>query len=72
MCNAGTANKLFEAVDTALGERQIPRSNVDGFESDTTNLMVGKHNSVLSRIKSKQQVFLARAMSAIFPICVCL
>ena len=25
-----------------------------GFESDTTNVMVGKHNSLLSRIKDKQ------------------
>lgn len=25
-----------------------------GFESDTTNVMVGKHNSFLSRVKDKQ------------------
>ena len=54
ICNVGTADKLFEAVNTALGERKILWSNVVGFESDTTNVMVGKHNSVLSRIKSKQ------------------
>lgn len=25
-----------------------------GFESDTTNVMVGRHNSVLSRVQAKQ------------------
>lgn len=54
ICNIGTADKLFEAIDTALDERKIPWSNVVGFESDTANVMVGKHNSVLSRVKSKQ------------------
>ena len=28
--------------------------NVVGFASDTTNVMVGVHNSVLSRVKAKQ------------------
>jgi hypothetical protein len=54
ICNIGTAEKLFEALDKALNERKIPWSNVIGFESDTTNVMVGKHNSILSRIKQKQ------------------
>ena len=54
ICNIGTADKLFEAIDTALDERKILWSNVVGFESDTANVMVGKHNSVLSRVKSKQ------------------
>ena len=54
VCNTGTADKLFDAIDLTLEERKIPWSNVVGFESDTTNVMVGKHNSVLSRVKSKQ------------------
>ena len=54
VCNIGTADKLFDAIDSTLQERNIPWCNVVGFESDTTNVMVGKHNSVLSRIKSEQ------------------
>ena len=54
VCNIGTAEKLFEAIDTALNVRNIPWSNVVGFESDTTNVMIGKHNSILSRIKQRQ------------------
>ena len=54
VCNIGTAEKLFGALDKALEERRIPWFNVIGFESDTTNVMIGKHNSILSRIKQKQ------------------
>ena len=54
VCNIGTATKLFECIDTTLQERGIPWAHVVGFESDTTNAMVGKHNSVLSRVKEKQ------------------
>ena len=54
VCNIGTAENLFEAISKALEERKIPWSNVVGFESDTTNMMIGKHNSVLSRVKVKQ------------------
>ena len=54
VCNIGTGEKLFEAIDESLIERDIPWSKVVGFESDTTNVMIGKHNSVLSRVKNKQ------------------
>ena len=54
VCNTGTASKLFEAIECSLSERRIPWSNVVGFESDTTNVIMEKHNSVVSRIRSKQ------------------
>ena len=54
VCNIGTAEKLFEAIDTALNVRNIPWYIVVGFESDTTNVMIGKHNSILYRIKQRQ------------------
>ena len=54
VCNIGTAYILFEAIERALDERNISWSNVVGFESDTANVMIGKHNSVLSRIKLKE------------------
>ena len=53
VCNIGTADKLFNAIDSTLDERKIPWCNVVGFESDTT-VMMGKRNSVLSHVKSKQ------------------
>ena len=46
--NIATAEKLFDHIDKCLSDRSIPWSNVVGFESDTTNVMMGKHNSVLS------------------------
>ena len=51
VCNIGT---LLSFLNASLGERSIPWANVVAFESDTTNVMVGKHNSVLSRVKEKQ------------------
>ena len=39
VCNIGNAEKLFEAIDTALADKDIPWSNAVGFESDTTNVL---------------------------------
>lgn len=50
ICNIGTADKLFEAIDTALEEKSHGLMSL-GLNQ---NVMVGKHNSVLSRVKSKQ------------------
>ena len=52
--NSGSAVSLFELLDTALGSKEIPCGNVVGFDSDTANMMIGKHNSVLCRVKEKQ------------------
>ena len=54
VCNIGTAATLFERINASLEERSVPWANVVAFESDTTNVMVGKHNSVLLRVKEKQ------------------
>ena len=53
-CNFGDTENLFKHIDTALAARGVPWSNVVGFESDTTNAMMGKHNSVLSTVKLKR------------------
>lgn len=47
-CNVGIAKNLFDHIDMLMNEKGIPWSNVVGFESDTSNVMVGRHNSVLS------------------------
>lgn len=54
VCNSGTGENLFDLINEALSSRKIPWSNIVAFESDTTNVMVGKHNSVLSRVKTMQ------------------
>ena len=64
ICNIANAENLFHHIDEALTKRNIPWSNVVGFESDTCNVMIGRHNSVYSRVKQKQ--------SKVFSIgCVC-
>ena len=54
VCNIATGEKLFDLIDKSLSDRHIPWTNVVGFESDTANVMIGRHNSVLSRVKAKQ------------------
>ena len=54
VCNIATAQSLFGALDTELMSRSIPWENVVGFASDSASVMVGQRNSVLSRVKKKQ------------------
>ena len=58
VCNIATAEKLFDALDIVMEEHEISWDNVVDFASDTANVMVGLHNSVLSRVRAKLlQVF---------------
>ena len=54
ICNEATAEALFGAMAEELRTRDIPWSNVIGYASDTASVIVGQHNSVLSRIHEKQ------------------
>ena len=49
-----TAQVMFDALYKKLECHKIPWSNVIGYTSDSASVMVGKINSVLSRIKEKQ------------------
>ena len=53
---SGTASSIFAVIDKLFIENDIPWKNVVGFASDNCNTMVGKKNSVLSRIKEKNEV----------------
>jgi hypothetical protein len=53
VCNIATAAALFEALSKELESRNLPW-NVIGYASDTCSVMVGAHNSVLSRLREKQ------------------
>ena len=54
VCNIATAETLFQALAKELEERDIPWGNIVGFASDSASVMVGKRNSVLSRLLQKQ------------------
>ena len=54
VCNIATAEALFETLSKELESRNLPWSNVIGYASDTCSVMVGAHNSVLSRLREKQ------------------
>ena len=54
VCNIATGQSLFDALETELLSRSISWENVVGFASDSASVMVGPHNSVLSRVREKQ------------------
>ena len=54
ICNIATAQSLFTAIEHEFETRIIPWNNMIGYASDTASVMVGKHNSVLSRLLEKQ------------------
>lgn len=53
ICNFSTAADLFEKLNTLFKERDIPWENCIGYISDNANVMIGKKNSVLSRIQEQ-------------------
>ena len=70
VCNIGTEQALFDAIESEFDSHSIPWSNVVGFASDTASVMVGAHNSVLSRLREKQpRVFTLGCLCHLAALC---
>ena len=54
--NIWKGETLFALTDESLKKNSIPRSSVVAFESDTTDILIGKHNSVLSCVKAMHPI----------------
>ncbi|XP_054601663.1 uncharacterized protein [Nothobranchius furzeri] len=54
ICNVGNAENLYEKLREALRKRGIPWENLIAFNSDNASVMKGRHNSVISRLKTSQ------------------
>jgi len=52
-CNIATAENLFQAINQVFVTRDIQWSNCIGYSSDNCNVMTGKKNSVLSRVREQ-------------------
>ncbi|XP_011405639.1 PREDICTED: uncharacterized protein LOC105313698 [Amphimedon queenslandica] len=50
---SGDAEAIFHSICSVLENDGIPFSNVVGFAADTTNVLFGQHNSIVSRFKQK-------------------
>jgi hypothetical protein len=48
---SSTAEELFKSLIKSIESKGIPLTNLVAFSSDTTNVMVGHHNSVFSLLK---------------------
>ena len=71
VCNRATGANLFEVIDVCMKNNGIPWENVKGFSSDNASVMIGKRNSVLSRVReaTKQQVFDFGCISHVANLC---
>ena len=54
VCNIATGQTLFDALSAVLEKPFIPWENMIGFAFDSASVMVGRRNSVLSRIREQQ------------------
>lgn len=65
------AEDIFGKIKSYFEEKNIPyRKNVIGFASDGANVMTGKHNSVMSRLKEEvDNIFLMRCICHSFHLC---
>ena len=54
VCNIATGETLFQALEATLQSRSIPLKNVIGFAHDSASVIVGRRNSVLSRVREHQ------------------
>ena len=55
LCNTrqSTAQAIFDKIDDVLNSHNLPWNNCVGFSVDNTNVNVGVHNSVMSRVLEK-------------------
>lgn len=53
MSSGGTAEELFTAIDDCLSSLKVPWENCVAVGVDNTNVNVGKHNSIMTRVKAK-------------------
>lgn len=58
----GDAETLFQLFLNVLERDEIPSNNIIGFAADTTIVMFGEHNSVVSRLKEKNSEYLYHAL----------
>lgn len=62
------AEDIYEKITTYFQEKNVPyKENLIGFASDGANVMTGKYNSVMSRLKEEvPNIFLCAAYATVF------
>ena len=66
------AQTLFEAIESAFIQDGISFQNLLGFASDGANAMLGRHNSVKTRLLAKQpHLFVIHCICHVAALCMC-
>ena len=66
----GNAEAIFENICSLLADDGIPLMNIVSFAADTTNVMFGEHNSVVSRLKENiPSIFIMRCICHTYHLC---
>jgi len=53
VCNDANAANIFNCIASSMHDKGLEWSNCVGFSSDNCNVMIGKNNSVLTRVKAQ-------------------
>jgi hypothetical protein len=53
LSTGGTAEEVFSAIDGCISSYQIPLENWVAVGVDNTNVNIGKNNSIMTRVKAK-------------------
>ena len=54
VCNIETGQTFFNVIEERFTSDTIPWKKLIGYATDRASVMVGRHNSVLSRLKQVQ------------------
>lgn len=69
-CSSGTAAAIYEHITNCLETNKIPLTSMVGFGSDNCSVMMGKNNSVKSRILTDvPHVFISGCSSHLIHLC---
>ena len=56
-----TTESVYKSVMSQFTQDSVPKSNMVGFATDTTNVMFGEHNSVASLLREENpHIFLMK------------
>ena len=66
--SVANASNLFECLDFHITQDSLSYDKLIGWNSDGASVMLGKHNSVVSRLKAKQPNYMLFTVFSMYRI----